>query len=144
MGKLTYIWCPTLALLKKLIFQCSSKINFASMTNQLPMLPAKNPSLIRGPGMAVMDISIVDLSHWVPLAPQGLLICTFYPNEIFGGKHGELIRQIKTNTWEHNNRTRKFWGKVFNYMISVVVEDAFEQIENIPYWRGLWTPMAQL
>ena len=29
-------------------------------------------------------------------------------------------------------------------MISVVVEDAFEQIKNIDYWRGLWTPMAQL
>ena len=29
-------------------------------------------------------------------------------------------------------------------MISVVVEDAFEQIKNIHYMRGLWTPMAQL
>ena len=52
-----------LALLKKLILEVSGKINFASMTNQLPMLPAKNPSLITGPGMAVMAISIVDLSH---------------------------------------------------------------------------------
>ena len=83
-----------MALFKKLIFESSGKINFASMTNQLPMLPAKNPGLIRGAGMAVMAISIVDLSHRVPLAPLGLLICTFYPNEIFGGKHGELIGQI--------------------------------------------------
>ena len=68
------------------------------LLNQLPMLPAKNPSLITGPGMAVLAISIVDLSHRVPLVPLGLFICTFYPNEIFGGKHGELIWQIKTNT----------------------------------------------
>ena len=37
-----------MALFKKLIYESSCKINFADMTNQLPMFPAKNPSLMRG------------------------------------------------------------------------------------------------
>ena len=37
-----------MALFKKLIYESSCKMNFPDMTNQLPMLPAKNPSLMRG------------------------------------------------------------------------------------------------
>ena len=37
-----------MALFKKLIYESSCKIDFANMTNQLPMLPAKNHSFMRG------------------------------------------------------------------------------------------------
>ena len=99
-----------------------------------PCFPPKIQVSLGGPGMAVMDISIVDLSHWVPLAPQVLLICTFYPNEIFGGKHGELIRQIKTKTWEHNNRrTEWIWlTREMRIQLNWLLASQFSSVKAIP------------
>ena len=70
-------------------------MNFADMTNQLPMLSAKNPSLMRGgQGWLLWSfICIIDLSHSLPHTPQSLPISTLYPTKIFGGKHGSSFRK---------------------------------------------------
>ena len=39
---------------------------------------------------------------------------------------------------------KKFWAKVFDYIIFMLVDACFKQIKNIYYWRGFVALMAQL
>ena len=69
-------------------------MNFADMTNQLPMLSAKNPSLMRGARGGCDGHLFVLLI----LVTHCLILRTLYPTKIFGGKHGEFIPQNIANT----------------------------------------------
>ena len=59
-------------------------------------------------------------------------------------RRGSQFSISETETFELLDIMKKFWAKVFDYIIFMLVDACFKQIKNIYYWRGLVALMAQL